>query len=153
MNITKILLSIIAAIMIVTNTNATTMCVTDDMEQVILDPSVDGNANGNTYNITAATWDVVFPYGTISGVASCNSFSGQWGTAYPEYNNQITTGYQEEQVKCWCRMTSPARSAWVFYSGSYTSDSQCMSSCANNCGSAVRTGASFRVAMYGSAGN
>ena len=123
--------------------------MTSDSTSIILDPSVDGT--NNTYDGTNATWSVTFPNYTISGIASCNSLSGTENKAYPEYNNQITQG-ETSGANCWCRMTSPVRSAWVFY---YTSSSasDCAAFCANLCGADVRSDASFRGGIFGSAGN
>ena len=149
MNITKILFSVIAAIMIVTNTNATTMCVTDDMEQVILDPSIDGTDKGQS--TTEQTWWADFDYGRVNGIATCNSTQGMSATAYPEYNFDNNHA-SSEGVYCWCRMTSPVRSAWVSRH-EYGSASECASRCASYCGSNVRDYSIFRGGVFGSAGN
>ena len=121
---------------------------------IILDPSVDGSSY--TYSAENATWSLTFSNntngGTISGISSCNSLTGTWGQAYPEYNNQITQGYQDGGLQCWCRMTSPVRSAWVRYSVS-NSASDCTTSCANNCAYNVSNSVDFRRAMFNTAGN
>ena len=119
---------------------------------IILDPSVPGNENGNTSTQEDATWTTTFPYGTISGIASCNNIEGTWGVAHPQYNDQITQGYQDGAVHCWCRMTSPARSAGVAGFSDGTA-SYCATQCANYCGRSIRDNTYFRTAMYGSAGN
>ena len=148
MNITKILFSVIAAIMIVTNTNATTMCVTDDMEQVILDPSIDGTDKGQS--TTEQTWWADFDYGRVNGIATCNSTQGMSATAYPEYNFDNNHA-SSEGVYCWCRMTSPVRSAWVYRTGA-NSASGCASGCASACSDGVRNNSNYRGGMFGSAG-
>jgi hypothetical protein len=148
MNITKILFSVIAAIMIVTNTNATTMCVTNDNTNIILDPSIEGT--GYTMNEAAKTWTVTFPNYTVSGIATCNSTGGTYARAYPQYNfddnHASSTG-----TYCWCKMTSPVRSAWV-YRYERGSASFCASYCAYICGDDVRGSSSFRGGVFGSAG-
>ena len=119
---------------------------------IILDPSVAGTEEP-TYSDANATWSVTFPDYTVSGIASCNSIDGgEFGSAHPEYNNQITQGYQDGQLNCWCRMTSPVRSAWVFYDP-YSSASSCASNCAKLCGYRVHGHASFRTAVFNTAGN
>ena len=148
MNITKILLSIIATIMIVTTTNATTMCVTSDNTNIILDPSIQGTSS--TKDEATKTWTVTFPYGTVSGIATCNSTSGTYARAYPEYNFDNNHA-SSEGVYCWCRMTSPVRSAWVS-AHDPSSASVCASNCAGNCGYNVRAGSLFRGGMYNTAG-
>ena len=133
-----------------TAANATTMCMTSDSTSIILDPSVDGT--NYTSSAANATWSVTFPDYTVSGIASCNSLSGTFGTASPEYNNQITAGYQDGQSNCWCRMMGPVRSAWVFYR-TFSSASECASECADYCGYFVRGNANVRGGVFGSAGN
>ena len=120
---------------------------------IILDPSVAGNENGNTSNQEDATWTTTFPYGTISGIASCNDIFGTgYGKPYSGNQNNITAGYQDGQSNCWCRMTSPVRSAWVFRT-TYESASNCATDCASICGYVVRVSASYRRGIFGSAGN
>ena len=148
MNITKILLSIIAAIMIVTNTNATTMCVTSDNNSIILDPSIDGTDKGQS--ATEQTWWVDFDYGTVSGIATCNSTQGVMGRAYPEYNFDKNHA-SSEGIYCWCRMTSPVRSAWV-YRYAHASESVCNGGCARGCGETLQTRGDYRLGVFGSAG-
>ena len=121
-----------------------------DSTSIILDPSVDGT--NYTSSAANATWSVTFPNYTISGIASCNSLSGTYGSASPEYNNQITAGYQDGQSNCWCRMMGPVRSAWVFYR-TFSSASECASECADYCGYFVRGNANVRGGVFGSAGN
>ena len=106
---------------------------------------------GNTFDRETATWSVTFPYGTVSGIASCNSTSGTYARAYPEYNFDNNHA-SSEGVYCWCRMTSPVRSAWVYY-GERSSASECASYCAGPCGYDVQYYSSFRGGVFGSAGN
>ena len=110
----------------------------------------------NTYVAADATWSVTFPDntngGTVSGISSCNSLSGTQNKAYPEYNNQITQGYQDGGVNCWCRMTSPVRSAWIFsYISSFAN--YCAWDCVEHCINAVHDDVDSRTAFYNSAGN
>jgi len=148
MNITKILLSIIATIMIVTTTNATTMCVTNDNTSIILDPSIEGT--GYTRDEATKTWTTTFPNYTVSGIATCNSTSGTYGKAYPQYNfdnnHASSTG-----VYCWCRMTSPVRSAWVF-GYEFSTASGCAPYCANHCSDRIQLSTALRGGVFGSAG-
>ena len=117
------------AIVAFANANATTMCVESDMVAIVLDPDIAGTG----YTNTSGEWTATFPYGTVSGISTCNSTSGSYGVARPNANfEQGTTG-----VYCWCRMLRPARSAWVYrYARSSASD--CASRCAGVCGYYVR---------------
>jgi hypothetical protein len=150
-NINKVMFSIIIGIILsgtTTPTNATTMCITDDNTSIILDPSIEGTEY--TRNEATKTWTTTFPNYTISGIATCNSTGGTFATAYPQYNfddNHVTsTG-----VYCWCKMTSPVRSAWV-YNYEHSSASLCYSNCAYYCGRSVRSDSHYRGGVFGSAG-
>ena len=113
---------------------------------------MDGDVNGSTYNQTEATWTVPFPSYTISGIASCNDISGTYAQPYSGNQNNITAGYQTDQLQCWCRMTTPVRSAWVFLN-TRTSTSECVSACARFCGIGFRDSAYFRQPFFTTAGN
>ena len=149
MDITKILLSIIVAIMIVTTTNATTMCVTDDNTSIILDPNIKGTSSSD--NSARKTWTVTFDYGTVSGIATCNSTSGTFATAYPEYNYFDNNHTAVTGGECWCKMTNPVRSAWV-YNRDYTSGGTCSSQCSTSCGDFVRSNLTLRRGIINAAG-
>lgn len=124
--------------------HAATMCMASDTVAVILDPDI----AGDSYTYTSGEWNTVFSYGNVSGIATCNSTSGSYGVAYPQYEfEQGTSG-----VYCWCRMLRPARSAWVYRSAG-GSASGCASGCADYCGYFVRVSAGCRRGVFGSAGN
>ena len=111
-----------------------------------LDPDIE--PTNYTYSTANMTWEATTSYGNVSGIASCNSTSGLWAWAYPQYDfNQSSTG-----LYCWCKMTSPATSAWVYRDDhSYASD--CDSNCARFCGNYVRDYSDFRGGVIGSADN
>ena len=120
-----------------------------------MDPSVDGTGDPTASGV-GETWSVTFANsvngGMVSGIASCNSLTSTWGVAHPEYNNQISKGYQDDGLHCWCRMTSPVRSAWV-YTQPKNSASHCAAGCANTCSILIHDYADFRTAVFNSAGN
>ena len=116
---------------------------------IILDPSVPGD--NYTEDKATKTWTTTFSYGTVNGIATCNSTSGTYARAYPEYNFDNNHA-NSEGVNCWCRMTSPVRSAWVC-NGEHGSASACASDCASTCGYLVRNYSTFRGGVFGSAGN
>ena len=138
---------ILACIVGIGTAGATTMCMTADTTAIILDPS--GNGTDSSHP-TSNTWSVTLRNGNIvSGISTCNSTSGSWATAFPEYNDVFSQG--TSGVHCWCRMTKPVRSAWVFRD-SRSSASECASNCAVYCGDGVRALADFRRSVFGSAG-
>ena len=127
-------------------TGYTAGTVTVDPATYGLDPDINGT--NYTYDASAGTWTTNFDYGDVSGISTCNSTSGSWGVAYPQYNfEQGTTG-----VYCWCKMLRPARSAWV-YLYEYGSASDCDAYCADVCAYRVRYDADFRRGVFGSAGD
>ena len=108
-----------------------------------LDASIGGT--NYTYDNSTGTWTANLDYGDVSGISTCNSTSGSWATAYPQYNfEQGTSGAQ-----CWCKMTGPARSAWV-YRDEHGSASDCAAHCAHYCAGNVRDSAAIRTGMFGS---
>jgi hypothetical protein len=56
-----------------------------------------------------------------------------------------------ERKYCWCKMTHPASSRWVFNYAS-TSASVCVMDCVNVCGIYVRANAVMRRDMFGAVG-
>ena len=83
----------------------------------------------------------------ISGIGICSSTedASQYATA----TELDTSSTADENLNCWCKMTSPAVSRWVFYY-SHTSAGDCTRFCVRNCAVRVRDNASFRSAMFGS---
>ncbi len=89
-------------------------------------------------------WCVTFPNNmVVSGVAVCNNTAGTYAVA--SNDEQTETG----GVKCWCKMTDPAVSRWVFCR-SYSSASVCSNLCAYVCGDDVRNRSDFRSVVFGS---
>jgi len=145
---------------------ATDMCARDDIMVMVFDPQVTGTNNG--VNIAEWSWWAQFPYGRIAGEATCLSKTeglGQTATQGAYYGTGTyastfitadsglsgTDDAGEERKSCWCKMTYPAVSRWVFY---YTnsSASACASHCASSCGNNVRHAATMRVGLFGSIG-
>ena len=121
--------------------NSTQMCVSDDVIAVVLDKDVAGT--DRSYNATYNTWETYFPYGTVRGISACTNTTGSYAVA----NENLDVS--ESGLYCWCKMTSPAVSLWVF-DYSYGSSSLCASSCASNCGGNVRAYSAFRAGLFGS---
>ena len=105
-----------------------------------------------TYQAAARTWQTVFPYGTIAGVAACSNVKPQnmadgWAVGYvADDQNAIT---DEGGGYCWCKMTEPNISAspWVFSAGN-GSVSNCSSMCAYYCSYYVIISAYFRASVF-----
>ncbi len=101
-----------------------------------------------TYGLTTdQTWGVTFSYGIIKGITSCNGTSGTFGQSTTDNFSQTDKGQY-----CWCKMTEPAVSRWVFrYGHNYAAG--CAYGCADDCGRNVQTISGFRSGVFGSVGN
>ena len=144
---------------------ATEMCARNDTIVIPLDSNVGGSSSG--YSAAEATWWAIFSYGRIYGLSTCLSAaeggkpSGSMGV-YTNDKGQMLP--QDEALAgrsgkdadgndrgyCWCKMTHPASSRWVFNS-SYSASS-CASACASSCGPYARADAALRSGLFGSVG-
>ena len=114
--------------------NSSTTCTSDDTQY-----------RGHTdWAATCTTNGVSTP---ISGIGICSSTEGASRHATATELDMSST--VDENLNCWCKMTSPAVSRWVFLV-SYTPADVCAMQCASTCASAVRNSAAFRSAMFGS---
>ena len=104
-------------------------------------------------------WHADFSYGTVTGIASCNSTPGDnqdytWTnptTASSDSMSSSSTGQY-----CWCKMTGFAGQSlsvapWVFNHASDNADG-CAGFCANDCAYRVAVTPEFRGAVFRSAG-
>ena len=148
----KLIISSLIA-MFCASAGATTMCATDDTLAIVLDPVINGTAN--SHNTDLFEWSATFSYGTVWGIATCVDTSGAQNTAVEELrdsNGEIATGGERTGRYCWCQLSHPAKSRWVF-PYAYSSVADCRSYCAFNCGHSVRYYSAFRAGLFGSLGN
>ena len=136
---------------------ASTMCVQNNNVSFVLDPSIGGTNYG--YSQAYSTWWATFPYGKISGISAC--LSSNYGKSRGGYVSQLTdtdpntgdtsrvVGGEENGLHCWCKMTHPAVSLWVF-SYSHSSLSDCVYYCAILCGYNARYDSGLRGGLFGS---
>ena len=146
--------------------NATDMCARDNVMVLAFDPQVVGTSSG--HNAAELSWWVQYPYGRIAGEATCLSAAeglGQttkgkyYGTG--EYSSTFITadsGLSGVDANgagrnyCWCKMTHPAVSRWVFF-GRLGSASVCESDCMNTCAvSLLYKDATMRVGVFDTIG-
>ena len=141
------------------------MCARNDTIVIPLDSNINGTGSG--HNVAEATWWVVFPYGRIYGLSTClsaaeggkpssgnkGSYTNDKGQMLP--NDDALAGRTgqdadgNERGYCWCKMTHPMSSRWVFYESHPAST--CASYCARNCGYAQES-AALREGLFGSVG-
>ena len=144
-------LLILIALIIPTILPAATMCSKDDTITIMLDPSINGT--NYSYNTAQSTWWTWFPYGTIRGISAC--LSSNYGKSLGGYvadlhdNNELVVGGETNGAHCWCKMTHPAASLWVF-DYTFSSASACAYYCANYCGDSVRSNSVMRSGLFGS---
>lgn len=88
----------------------------------------------------AGEWCVVFPHYEVKGQAVCNDTPGEWNEA--SSSEQINSN----GPNCWCKMTQPSGSRWVF-EFDYSSD--CAEFCASGCAGSAMHVTDFREALFG----
>ena len=137
-----------------------TMCVKDDVFSIVLDPGI-GSSTTATYSGSGVTteWTTTFSYGQIRGIAAClsSNYSQSMGGYVAQLSDTNPTtgetarvvGGETNGLHCWCKMTHPAVSLWVFHY-SYSSADGCAWACANDCGNNVRYYSSMRGGLFGS---
>ena len=139
-----ILVGVITTVLTTTGAHAVTKCV------ALNSSSTTCTSNGNSYRnktdwaSTCTTNRVSTP---ISGIGICSSTDGgSMGATATELDTSSTAGGNKY---CWCKMTSPAVSRWVF-NISYPVAGACAQGCASVCAIGVQGTTSFRSALFGS---
>jgi len=127
---------------------AATTCLHNRTKIYTLKKSVDGTSS--SYDATDLTWSVTFSYDlvpnnssarTLYGTATCNEINtnSDGNTASSGSANvylRASTG--EVGTQCWCAMSHPVSSWWVFLK-EYSDEASCASGCARDCASAVKS--------------
>jgi len=145
----KAILTIFSILMTSVTAYGFTTCARNNSYIGIFKKNVDGTSKQS--DATDKIWKVVFDYETLTGFASCNDISGTANT--PKTN--LVTGATDTGVHCWCEMwpvtdygyESGPTSYWM-YLKSYSTDSACATSCADDCATAVKDDDTFRTAMF-----
>ena len=84
---------------------------------------------------------------SISSIGLCSANAGSLTGATATELEMSSTA--DKNLNCWCKMTNPAVSRWVF-NHSYGSAGSCAGNCASFCATRVQDNASFRSALFGS---
>ena len=114
--------------------NSSTRCTTDDSQYEY----------HTDWAATCTTNGVSTP---ISGIGICSSTEGgSIGQTATELDTSLTS---DDNKYCWCKMTSPAVSRWVFRISSMSAGS-CARFCAFHCADGVRRNEDFWSALFGS---
>ena len=124
---------------------AVSLCSKTGIVTVVLDPSIGGS--GTASNNEAGVWKTNFSYGTVTGISTCQSVGG---SARGDFSVEISAnGGENNGQYCWCKMTHPMASRWVF-NVDRASAAYCRSSCMDYCGSSARNDEAFRGGLFGS---
>ena len=83
----------------------------------------------------------------ISGIGICSSTEG--AAPFATATELDTSVASDDNKHCWCKMTSPVVSRWVFL-GSDTSAGNCARNCAYSCAGNAQHTVPFRSALFGS---
>ena len=137
--------AIFAVFAFFTSVLAVSLCSKTGIVTVVLDPSIGGT--GYSYNNDAGVWKTNFSYGTVTGISTCQSVAG---SAQGDFSVEISANGGENNGKyCWCKMTHPMASRWVFRSVN-KSDDICWSNCTYSCGYGAEAVEALRVGLFGS---
>ena len=82
----------------------------------------------------------------ISGIGVCSSTQV---SGYQPATELDTSSTADENLNCWCKMTSPAVSRWVL-GETHSSAGDCAQLCAYDCANYVQSDVYFRASMFGS---
>ena len=129
---------------------AVSVCAKDSIVTVVLDPSINGASY--THNNSTGTWKVVFSYGNVSGISTCvaTAPSGSQGSVKTADGAHLSaSGGQTSGQYCWCKMTHPMSSLWVFFSD-FGDAAYCASSCMSFCASHIALYDGRRSGLFGS---
>ncbi|MBQ6110583.1 MAG: hypothetical protein IJL05_04335, partial [Alphaproteobacteria bacterium] len=138
-------LAFLLFIIIPYNSFAIDACAPNDTVAIVLDASRKGGSYDNSWSSSKVT--VYMPFGTIYGVAAClDSDYGVQGdnSVYTDnngvlmYNGNVVVGGENNGYYCWCRITYPIMSNWIFIAGPTwyleSSHSPCAWRCSADCG-------------------
>ena len=97
-------------------------------------------------------WSLAWSYITIRGISVCAMTQGELADVVDtiEYDD-VFYNSGNSNTYCWCRIISPAVSAWIAY-GDLEDAEYCLESCARECADSVFLRPVFKSAMLGSFG-
>ena len=153
----KIIMFLCLAVFIIP-TYAVDMCVSDDTVAVVLDPNV--AIDSRSYDDAKSEWRANAGYGTVVGVSACIGTRLQWTyTTYDgvlQVNNNVVVGGERTGESCWCKITHPVVSKWVYIceGTSCGTGTPCAVSCTYACSNVFKDNRSeIRKLLFGSVTN
>lgn len=136
---------------------ATDMCARDDTMIMILDPLIPDRPKGE-FNSVEWRWGVNFPFGRVSGDATCLSESEGGATALlSTLDADIETGQHgmdsdgNERKYCWCRISHPFGTKWylnMVYASADVCKTVCVRTDSSGCASNLIFDSTFRHNVF-----
>lgn len=95
------------------------MCVENNSVAVVLDPTVTPKSSGSSIHAGTSTFKINTDYGILTGVRACltSNYSVLTYNVYKgvlKENNKLVVGGEKNGGKCWCKLTHPVSSLWVY---------------------------------------
>lgn len=127
--------------------HAVAMCAQTDtitlvVKKDVLPVSVSVNTDDMTFEMEL-DYDLMpgnLPSRTVMGMASCNNIATNTaGKAVSRggANTHLRASNTTIGSHCWCELTEPVTSWWVYY-GEYSDDDTCAASCVTDCANAIK---------------
>ena len=146
------------------NSFALDACVPNDSVAVVLTPASASSGPTGVWDNSTQTWKVPFSYGTVHGIAAClsSNYGKKQGGIYKENSGMLVdngtkvVGGEANGNHCWCKLTYPVVSYWVYDSSyGYADAAGCTGygygtpeygyGCAQRCSGHVGGGPSYSV--------
>lgn len=107
------------------------------------------NTTCTGYHEHGMTWYTTCGSIQVEGVAMCGNEDGGFMGAASE-NPVVSTNdqFDNQNIHCWCKMTSPATSMWIYIPPMIYTDSGCLSSCARLCAVELTRTQEFKEQMF-----
>ena len=149
----------VAMLQALVNTDGTGNCYKKLSDDIV------SAGNCTTQPSNYGDWGTMFDYNggsvQVSGISACSSLNegltlGQVASNQSQIDADYATSGGGNSANayppgldCYCKMTGPAESRWVFR-GSFSWSTTCAAGCAYNCGNHLRIHSGFRSGMFGS---
>lgn len=119
------------------------MCVENNSVAVVLDPTVTPKSSGSSIHAGTSTFKINTDYGILTGVSACLTSNYGIANYYNVYkgalkeNNKLVVGGEKTGRYCWCKLTHPVSSLWVYIADNTNADTcsrseYCLTQCKNN---------------------
>lgn len=123
-----------------------TTCLHNRTAVAVIQKSVDPvsssyNASNMTFTLTM-NYDVIpgKTSRTIDGIATCNEIETDTSDAAAKLgsaNTHLRASTADVGTRCWCSLTRPVSSWWVYYKV-FGTEEECAAGCARDCAAAIR---------------